>query len=100
MMYVDMIEDIVKDLKAKYGIDEIDVEYDFMPANTGSIIEGINLLLEDETRDWVATGEIWIIPSKIGNDRHIQIILLKRGVEISFIIPQSFDKTANEETKQ
>lgn len=92
MMNVDMIEDIVKAIKKKYGIDEVDVSYDLMPVDAESVLAGIEIVLDDEFGEWSATGEMWVIRSMVGNDTYIQILLLKRGVEIEFIIPQSLSE--------
>ena len=97
MMNVDMIADIVKAIKKEYDIDAVEVSYDFMPIDIASLIDGMKIVLADEENDWIATGEMWIIPSKVGEDDHIDIILLKRGVTLSFVIPQTLQGSAIDE---
>jgi len=96
-MYVNMIEDIVKAIKKEYGVHDIDVDYDFMPVSSDDVLSGINIVMDNEIGDWSATGEMWVIRSGISDRDHIQVILLKRGVEISFMMPQSSEQKVKEE---
>ena len=72
---VDMIEDIVKKLEKLYDV-EVEVEYDYRPVNTGSIIEMITHHIRDEDTPPITSGDCWVV--RFGSD--LDIILLKRGV--------------------
>lgn len=87
-MNVDMIEDIVKAIESEYDV-KVDVDYDYMPADVDSVLDSIDFALDPDLGDWVSTGEIFVLHSKTGEDDNITVLLLKRGVELNFIIPQS-----------
>jgi len=91
-MMADMIEDIVKAIKTAFKITDIEVDYDYRPASKESVLELICGVLEDEDADFTASGETWVYKSKVGDDYHIDVLLLKRGVELQFILPHSLQE--------
>lgn len=82
----DMIEDIVKTIEKTWKT-KVEVDYDFMPVDAEDVLESINILLDDETDGWVASGELFGLYSISAGKEHISIILLKRGVELHFELP-------------
>jgi hypothetical protein len=92
-MFADMIEDIVNEIEARFKIKGVEVDYDFRPASKESVMELIITAIENlEENDYhyVASGETWVVPTKLDDDAyHIDILLLKRGVEIQFILPRT-----------
>jgi len=95
-MNVDMIEDIVEDIEAEYNV-KVDIAYDFMPADSGSVLDSIDFALDPELGSWIATGEVFVLHSKVAEDDHISVLLLKRGVELNFIIPHSCKESAKDD---
>jgi len=82
------IEDIVKALEEKYDT-KVDVSYDLAPMDADGLIDLIEFLLVCEKDGLgggpVASGEAYVY--HVGAD--IEVLLLKRGVELSFKHPQS-----------
>jgi len=94
-----MLEAIVEEIEVTYDT-KVEVAYDFMPLNAYSILDLIDVVLDEEVGDWVTSGEAYVLRSKSDGKEQIDILLLKRGVELSFELPQSFVRKANKEMEK
>ena len=96
-MKADMVKTIVKEIETEYNV-KVEVDYDFMPADAGSVLDLIGLALDEDVGDWITSGETYVLYSKSGEKKYVDILLLKRGVELNFELPQSLSESASEKT--
>ena len=92
-----MVKTIVKEIETEYNV-KVEVDYDFMPADASSVLDLIELALDEDVGDWITSGETYVLYSKSEEKKYVDILLLKRGVELNFELPQSLSESASEKT--
>ena len=73
------ISEIVELMEEEYDV-KVDVEYDFAILDSEDVFSLIDSLGDS---DWIATGEGWLI----NNGDYLELILIKRGVILTFKNP-------------